>query len=167
MLVQERKEKFDARKHEEDKPHIGQNGRKEGGASNRQKEKEYQKKLDDHKDSGMRVITIAGENKGAYMELGSSNRKHDYKGNPHTLSHNSRAKKDGNESGSSRSESSKSRKKDRSKSGLPMTAFVNSNVQSVNNSILFHASCTHSDPGVHFSFSRKPIPDQGMHHENA
>lgn len=162
MLVQERKEKFDARKHEEDKPHIGQNGRKEGGVPNRPKEKEYHKKLDDHKDSGMRVITIAGENKGAYMELGSSN-----KGNPHTLSHNSRAKKDGNESGSSSSESSKSRKKDRSKSGLPMTAFVNSNVQSVNNSILFHASCTHSDPGVHFSFSRKPNPDQGMHPHNA
>ena len=35
----------------------------------------------------------------------------------------------------------------------PMSAFVNSNVQAVNNSILFNTSLTHHDPGVHVFFS--------------
>jgi hypothetical protein len=37
-----------------------------------------------------------------------------------------------------------------------MNAFMNSNVQSIHNSILYISSLTHHDPGVHLALSRKP-----------
>ncbi|KAK7243836.1 hypothetical protein RIF29_38648 [Crotalaria pallida] len=103
----------------------------------------------------MKVITIAGENRGAYMELVHSQKK---KHEPNSLH-----KKSGNGSkiigdGGVESEGSSSNEdknyKGRTKSSFPMAAYMNSNVQCVNNSLLFHASCSHHDPGVRLTDSR-------------
>ncbi|GFY93524.1 hypothetical protein Acr_08g0019200 [Actinidia rufa] len=137
----------------------------------------HHKKLSDSEDFGMRVITIAGENKGAIMELSpNSHRKHEFGGNPnpnqsaHKIG-NPRTMSDGEKSGS---ESSKNQKA-RAVSSTPMNAIMNSNVQGVNDSILYNCSCTLHDPGVHLSLSRKsnggghgiqikdPPPPKGQH----
>ncbi|CAI8615775.1 unnamed protein product [Vicia faba] len=127
-----------------------------------------ERKFSDSEDSGMRVITIAGENRGAYMELVQSQKKHEpnylhKKGNlkPNTI------KVDGSESESSSVEEGKINKNDknqkgRTKSSFPMAAYMNSNVQCVNNSLLFHASCSHHDPGVRVSLTKKPF-GEGYH----
>ncbi|KAK7349403.1 hypothetical protein VNO77_06740 [Canavalia gladiata] len=39
------------------------------------------------------------------------------------------------------------------------TLYMNSNVQCVNNSMVFHAKCTHHDPGMHLTLSNKPFGD--------
>ncbi|PQQ21711.1 leucine-rich repeat extensin-like protein 1 [Prunus yedoensis var. nudiflora] len=97
----------------------------------------------DHEAGGMRVITIAGENRGAFMELKQSPQKHGLgeqsqylykKGNGKTAAGNSA-------------------------SAQPTRAFMNSNVQGINNSIVYNTSLTHHDPGVHLAFSRKPSGD--------
>lgn len=113
----------------------------------------------------MKVITIAGENKGATMELTRSP-KHPP---PHHLKASPTSKSNGQESristlpGSSSSDEGdgKMKKKDKSHqwkffTSPPMSAFMNSNVQGVNNSILYNSSCNHHDPGVHLALSRKP-----------
>ena len=48
-------------------------------------------------------------------------------------------------------------------SNLPMRAFINSNVQMINNSIVYNSTATHHDPGVHLKISRKPGSDNGFH----
>ncbi|KAF5451787.1 hypothetical protein F2P56_026859 [Juglans regia] len=105
---------------------------------------------------GMRVITIAGENKGAFMKLIQSSKKHEVvhkNENPKTKSH-------GNDWESTSSDKAVGNlKKNKSHEGkvtssMPKRAFVNSNVQCVNNSILYNCSCTHHDPGVHLALSR-------------
>ncbi|XP_022975714.1 uncharacterized protein LOC111475772 [Cucurbita maxima] len=55
--------------------------------------------------------------------------------------------RDGNE------EKKKKEKKDKKKKKVPMTAFMNSNFQSVNNSVLYDSSCNHRDPGLHLKFA--------------
>ncbi|CAL0311293.1 unnamed protein product [Lupinus luteus] len=115
----------------------------------------------DSEDSGMNVITIAGENRGAYMELVHSQKKHEAK---YLHKKGNGSKIDGNGGGgelesSSSIEGSANRKdkngKGRTKSSFPMAAYMNSNVQCVNNSLLYHASCSHHDPGVRLSLSKK------------
>lgn len=128
-----------------------------------------EKKFSDSEDSGMRVITIAGENRGAYMELVQSQKKHEpnYLHKKGNLKSNS-IKVDGGESESSSAEEGKminkkdKNQKGRTKSSFPMAAYMNSNVQCVNNSLLFHASCSHHDPGVRLSLSKKPF-GEGYH----
>jgi hypothetical protein len=130
------------------------------------RETSKEKKFSDSEDSGMRVITIAGENRGAYMELIQSQKKKQpnylhKKGNSNNI------KVDGGESESSSAEEGKINKKDknhkgRTKSSFPMAAYMNSNVQCVNNSLLYHASCSHHDPGVRLSLSKKPF-GEGYH----
>ncbi|KAL3743911.1 hypothetical protein ACJRO7_019073 [Eucalyptus globulus] len=123
------------------------------------------KHLDSGEAPGMKVITIAGENKGATMELTRSP-KHPP---PHHLKASPTSKSNGQESristlpGSSSSDEGdgKMKKKDKShqwkfSTSPPMSAFMNSNVQGVNNSILYNSSCNHHDPGVHLALSRKP-----------
>lgn len=126
----------------------------------------HYKKLSDSEEFGMRVITIAGENKGAIMELG--HKKHEFGGgNPLGLhmKGDPRGSRSGGKLGSDDSNSSNDEGKIESKgksdktpaaiSSPPLKAFMNSNVQGVNNSMLFNCSCTHHDPGVHLSLSRK------------
>ncbi|KAJ4728061.1 vegetative cell wall protein gp1-like [Melia azedarach] len=155
---------------ESHKHSVGHHGKHE--VSNEifgKKEKGHRKKfLSDSDDVGMRVITIAGENKGAFMEVIKSPLKHSFDGNSHTVQQKGNAKTETEwHSFSSSSEEGKSKKKDKSSKqkamhSPPMDAFMNSNVQGVNNSIVFNSSCSHHDPGVHLSLSRKPF-GHGIH----
>ncbi|XVF22317.1 hypothetical protein REPUB_Repub12eG0162600 [Reevesia pubescens] len=142
------------------KPNIGQ---KEPSKNGETKEKGHGKKFSsDSEDAGMRVITIAGENKGAFMELIQSPHKNGFQGSPHLLQkkvNTSRTGSDGSDHKSySSSEEDNRKMKDKSNTSktMPMNAFMNSNVQSVNNSIVYNSSCTQHDPGVHLSLRREP-----------
>ncbi|KAL4566973.1 hypothetical protein LXL04_022543 [Taraxacum kok-saghyz] len=152
MVVQETKEKPKSLDH-------GFNGdsRKHSGiwGSRNPKKPETSKKHSDSEDGGMRIITIAGENKGAVMELSPFGKKtHNFGDNPHRLHNPPAVASDGEKSGSD--SDGKSKAGNKSKSPL-MSAVMNSNVQGVNNSILYNCSTSHHDPGVHLSLSRKPI----------
>lgn len=149
----------------------------------KQEEKITKKKLssDSEEASGMRVITLAGDNKGAYMELmRSPNKHHEQRGeHSHYLfkkGHNGKSaqtvgshESDKSYSSSSSSgEEGKPKMKDKShhkgikagsSSQLPLSSFTNSNVQGINNSIVYNSSCTHHDPGVHLALTRKPNGD--------
>ncbi|KAK7397454.1 hypothetical protein VNO78_18626 [Psophocarpus tetragonolobus] len=110
--------------------------------------------------SGLRVITIAGENRGAYMELTQSPKKQE--GKYLQKKGNSNINVDGVESESSSAEDGHVNKKEKNQkatnsSSFPMSAYMNSNVQCVNNSLLYHTSCSHHDPGVRLSLSKKPF----------
>ncbi|KAL1546145.1 vegetative cell wall protein gp1-like [Salvia divinorum] len=114
------------------------------------KDKGTIKKLSDSEDLGMRVITIAGENRGALMEITSSNKKKHPRGTAYTLANDTTGDH-----------------KDRNpvaQSQPPMATFLNSNVQGVNNSIVFNSSCHHNDPGIHLSLVRKLNASRGNHH---
>lgn len=116
-------------------------------------QKNLGKKHSDYEDSGIRVITIAGENRGAHMNLIQSSKKPNYL---HKM-YNSNMKGYDYESGKCGNGEENANKKDKSKkarkpSSPPMTrVYMNSNVQCVNNSLLFKTSCTHHDPGVKFT----------------
>ncbi|KAG5251666.1 proteoglycan [Salix suchowensis] len=112
------------------------------------------KNSSDSEDVGMKVITIAGENKGAFMEVIRSPKKQVFEGTSHFLHKKGNPKSEG-------SDSSKSQRK--SNGAIPLSAFVNSNVQGVNNSIAYNSSCSHHDPGVHVSLSRKPSGAAAFH----
>ncbi|KAL0428697.1 UNVERIFIED_CONTAM: hypothetical protein Sradi_0495700 [Sesamum radiatum] len=110
------------------------------------------KLLSDSEDFGMRVITLAGENKGAVMELTTSHKK--------TQSKNAKAGYQSNrESGEEGKHNYDDKEAKTTVQSQPMTAFLNSNVQGVNNSILFNATCRFNDPGIHLSLTRKPNND--------
>ncbi|CAN1794118.1 hypothetical protein LINPERHAP1_LOCUS20201 [Linum perenne] len=106
---------------------------------------------------GTKIITIAGENKGATMELFRTPPRKSpisslFPGNPNYLQGNSETS-----SGSGEEEDGKEKKKNRDlRKKNPMSAVMNSNVQGINNSIMFNSSCSHHDPGVHLALSRKP-----------
>ncbi|CAN4127944.1 unnamed protein product [Withania somnifera] len=111
-------------------------------------------------DFGMSVLTLAGENKGAIMELRPSRKTY----SPQSLQKRGSPKAWSSEDDGEKSGSENRRKGDRMQNkSLPMTAFMNSNVQGVNNSILHNASCTHHDPGVHLVFARKTNGGNGFH----
>ncbi|KAK8639654.1 hypothetical protein V6N13_138026 [Hibiscus sabdariffa] len=129
------------------------------------KEKRHGKKFssDTEDDVGTRVITIAGENKGAFMELIGSPHNKDFQSSPHRLGKMVDSSRTGidyqiysssDEEGDGKNKMNN--KNNRASKTKPMNAFMNSNVQGVNNSILFDSSCTHHDPGVHVSLERKP-----------
>ncbi|CAI0410461.1 unnamed protein product [Linum tenue] len=150
----------------------------EGGAGNplmglRPKEENHKAKKNpsDFEDKGTKIITIAGENRGALMELFRSPRKSGnplFPGNPRYL-HRSPGTSSGSSSGED-GEGKKNKAERRGGSGTgkgakPMSAVMNSNVQGINNSIMFNSSCSHNDPGVHVSLSRNPSDGGGgLHH---
>lgn len=122
--------------------------------------KHHEKKHLDSEEAGVKFITIAGENRGAIMELIRSPKSGRFLHSRGNVS-------DGNESGSSSSSGVEGKQKMKDKAlkskASPTIAFMNSNVQGINNSIIFNSSCTTHDPGIHLSLSRKPLPD-GAHH---
>uniref|UniRef100_A0A803M3C0 Vegetative cell wall protein gp1-like n=2 Tax=Chenopodium quinoa TaxID=63459 RepID=A0A803M3C0_CHEQI len=124
------------------------------GKSVKPKERDIYKKSSDYEDSGVRIITITGENKGAIMELGRGSALD----NPHKAK-NDGVISEGNFSG--KEDMSKLKGKGHNnattKPGVPMHAYTNSNVQGINSSIVFNSTCTHNDPGVHLSVNRKPL----------
>ncbi|KAK2650011.1 hypothetical protein Ddye_017500 [Dipteronia dyeriana] len=165
---------------------------KDGDQAKNKKSSHHFKKFSsdsDHEGGGMRIITIAGDNKGAFMEVIKSPLKAN--SSPHTLHKNGNTKTESvngtgwhnfrsSNSSSSSGEEGKSKTKDKSGlSGKSMVsphmgnAFMNSNVQGVNNSIVYNSSCSHHDPGVHLAFSTKPsghgfrIKDNGHAHDQS
>ncbi|OIW17234.1 hypothetical protein TanjilG_02523 [Lupinus angustifolius] len=124
----------------------------------------YHKKVSalDSEGSGMKVITIAGENRGAYMELVHSHKQHEpkylhKKGNDSSKINGDGVESEGLSSGGEESSGRKDKNhKGKTTSSFPMAAYMNSNVQCVNNSLLYHASCSHHDPGVRLTLSKKP-----------
>ncbi|XVE73659.1 hypothetical protein DITRI_Ditri11bG0136500 [Diplodiscus trichospermus] len=146
------------------KPSIPLRGQKEQPKDGETKQKGHGKKFSsDSEDAGMRVITIAGENKGAFMELFLSPHKNGFQGRPYRLQKEAKSSRTGSDGSDYQSYSSSDEEGDRKMKGksntsktMPMNAFMNSNVQGINNSIVFNSSCTHHDPGVHLSLHRKP-----------
>ena len=128
-----------------------------GQHENQTKGKGIHKRLSNSEDSGLRVITISGENRGAYMEIIQSSKK------PNNLHKkgNSKIKAYDYESENSGSGDGNANRKNK-KYSPPMSAYINSNVQCVNNSLLYETSCTSSDPGVQLILSRKPS-GEGFH----
>lgn len=102
------------------------------------------------------VITLAGENRGATMQLGTDSLKkgsavpirRGYKVNPDETVETST---DGDGSFKVRSEDIKD-----TEDQAP-EAFVNSNIQGINNSIMSNGAITERNPGVHLVHSRFPI----------
>ncbi|XP_050213959.1 uncharacterized protein LOC126665263 [Mercurialis annua] len=98
------------------------------------------------------IVTIAGENTGASMCVGAEPPQKDgsihihrgYKLNP-------------DDSGGTTTDGEGSGKETRSNNPIEedpeSKAYVNSNIQSINNSIVFDSSMTHQNPGVHLAFS--------------
>ncbi|KAK8500412.1 hypothetical protein V6N13_028107 [Hibiscus sabdariffa] len=111
------------------------------------KEKSGGKKYSsDSEDAGMRIITITGDNKGAFMEINqSTHHKNGFQGSPHRLQSSSNKAGDG-----------KMKSKSNSSKKTPMNVFINSNVQGINNSIVYNSSCAYHDPGVHLTLYTKP-----------
>ncbi|KAI3726754.1 hypothetical protein L1987_66558 [Smallanthus sonchifolius] len=89
------------------------------------------------------VITIAGTNTGALMHLGLDVIKRGYKLNSDTTAHDSAI--NGDESTQRDSEAGENKKP---------KAIVNSNIQGINNSVMFNSSVTERNPGVHLGFYR-------------
>ena len=50
----------------------------------------------------------------------------------------------------------------RHKAASPVNAFGNSNIHVANNSILYHSTCPHIDPGVHLALSNNPVSSKGI-----
>lgn len=90
------------------------------------------------------VINLTGHNVGAVMEINQSSAKH---------SAGEIIKKKESETELGGAHHGNDERKTGAKKGLPGTAFMNSNFQSVNNSVLYDSSCSHRDPGLHLAFS--------------
>ena len=103
--------------------------------------------------AGTTIITLAGENKGASMKVDSS-AVADGRGDAAAGSKERRGHKlDGSVVVSSG--------KEQAGGGKGLTAFVNSNVQVINNSLLLQSSCNGGDPGVHLKLSTKANKKDG------
>lgn len=130
MLVQETKEKpkmspknsnnnhlprYLSEPHNTSNPHNGD--QREASKNGHSKNKGNHKKSQDSEDLGMRVLTLAGDNKGAIMELSPSMKKYDQFGNNPPSLHKSGAyrtwgkgEKSASDSSSSNEEGSSKRK---------------------------------------------------------
>ncbi|XP_039046148.1 proteoglycan 4-like [Hibiscus syriacus] len=116
-------------------------------AASKESEAKGKKYSSDSEDAGMRILTITGDNKGAFMEINqSSHHKNGSQGTPFRLE-NSNSIEAGDRKMKAKSNSSKT---------MPMNAFINSNVQGINNSIMYNSSCVCHDPGVHLTLYTKP-----------
>ncbi|KAJ1378030.1 hypothetical protein SESBI_48275 [Sesbania bispinosa] len=131
-----------------EKPNVNDNGSLQKGLN---------KKLSDSEDSDTRVITITGENKGAYMEIIQSRKK------PNYLHKMDNSKVKGYDYESENANKKDKSQKARTLSSRPRSGvYVNSNVQCINNSMVFHSCCTHHDPGVQLTLSKNPF-GEGFH----
>ncbi|KAK8488395.1 hypothetical protein V6N11_072828 [Hibiscus sabdariffa] len=60
------------------------------------------------------------------------------------------------QSSSNKAGDGKMKSKSNSSKKTPMNVFINSNVQGINNSIVYNSSCAYHDPGVHLTLYTKP-----------
>ncbi|RAL52958.1 hypothetical protein DM860_007726 [Cuscuta australis] len=95
------------------------------------------------KEKGVSFVTLAGENRGAVMDLMTSPA-----GKKQGIGNNGRPRKLVEEGGEEEEEEEEGKHKELGV-WAAMRAVVNSNVQGVNNSILHNATYSHHDPGIH------------------
>ncbi|KAK7383027.1 hypothetical protein VNO78_28692 [Psophocarpus tetragonolobus] len=101
-------------------------------------------------DKQFSVITLAGDNRGATMHLGSESAKKE--GSIHIHRAYKSDPEDTNEV-TTDGEENTNEEEDEEEVGM---AYVNSNIQSINNSLMFHGSITERDPGVQVTLPQKP-----------
>ncbi|XP_010942335.2 uncharacterized protein [Elaeis guineensis] len=113
----------------------------------------------------MRMITIAGENMGAYMDLGppyslSSRKQQQQQKSNGSLPKQGQVSNSATNDGKS---SDKNGAKAAAAKTKPISSLVNSNVQSVNNSIVYNSSCTQRSPGVYIALTSHRNPKSKAH----
>ncbi|KAF7829659.1 proteoglycan 4 [Senna tora] len=105
---------------------------------------------DPMEDKPVNTITLAGENRGATMQIGSKLTKKEgsvhihraYKSDPEESQEVTTDAEEGSNNLIEQDEVGK--------------AYVNSNIQSINNSLMYHGSITEKDPGVQLILPQKP-----------
>lgn len=118
-------------------------------------------------DRPVSVITLAGENRGASMHIGSDSSRregvvHIRRGYKIKPDDSAEATTDGEESLKAKSNNPKIKEDQASEAHVNSNvqqvsdAHVNSNVQGINNSVLFNSSVTERNPGVHIIHSHIP-----------
>ncbi|KAL2458082.1 hypothetical protein Fot_55940 [Forsythia ovata] len=105
-------------------------------------------------DRPVSVITLAGENRGASMQLGSDSSKgegavHIHRGYKINPDESPEATTDGEGNWKGKKSEDAEGKEDQ-----PIEAYVNNNAQGINNSIVFNGSMTERNPGVHMIVTR-------------
>ncbi|KAK6127445.1 hypothetical protein DH2020_038794 [Rehmannia glutinosa] len=104
-------------------------------------------------DRHVSIITLAGENRGASMQMGSNSSKgvHIHRGYKIKPDENAEATTDGE--GSFKGKQSEDAK---ATEDQPTEAYVNNNAQGINNSIVFNSSIAERNPGVHMAVTHVP-----------
>ncbi|KAK6154137.1 hypothetical protein DH2020_013776 [Rehmannia glutinosa] len=104
-------------------------------------------------DRHVSIITLAGENRGASMQMGYNSSKgvHIHRGYKIKPDENAEATTDGE--GSFKGKQSEDAK---ATEDQPTEAYVNNNAQGINNSIVFNSSIAERNPGVHMAVTHVP-----------
>ncbi|MED6186723.1 hypothetical protein PIB30_069477 [Stylosanthes scabra] len=117
----------------------------------------HSKKLSDSENNGsIKVITISSENRGAYMEIiqSSSKKKPNFLRHKNGNSYINKAHDEATKSESLENYAADGKNKNKNHHSA---CYINSNVQCVNNSLLYKSSCTCNDPEVQLTLpARKP-----------
>ena len=101
-------------------------------------------------DKQFSVITLVGDNRGATMHLGSESAKKEGSIHIHRA-----YKNDPEETNEVSTDGEENTNEEEEEEDLGM-AYVNSNIQSINNSLMFHGSISERDPGVQITLPQKP-----------
>lgn len=107
-------------------------------------------------DRPVSVITLAGENRGASMQMGSGSSRKD---GPIHIHRGYKINPDESAEAASDAEGSSEEKKSGDGKAIedqPTEAYVNNNAQGINNSIVFDSSITERNPGVHMVVTHVP-----------
>jgi hypothetical protein len=105
-------------------------------------------------DKKFSVITLTGDNRGATMHVGSESDKKEGSIHIHRAYKNeSEESIDVTTDGEGNSNNDEENSMEQSEVGK---AYVNSNIQSINNSLMFHGSINERDPGVQVTLPQKP-----------
>ncbi|XP_058725308.1 uncharacterized protein LOC131596608 [Vicia villosa] len=107
--------------------------------------------MDDKKFS---VITLTGDNRGATMHVVSESDKKD--GSIH-IHRDYKTESEESIEVSTDGEGNTNNEEDSMEHGEVGKAYVNSNIQSINNSLMFHGSVSERDPGVQVTLPQKPL----------
>ncbi|XP_038879901.1 uncharacterized protein LOC120071611 isoform X2 [Benincasa hispida] len=126
---------------------------------------ESSKTVSSHKVQQPNAINIKGDNVGAVMEIVESSKR---EGAGHVIKKKETARELLNKDNFANDQYNEASKTPNS--SMPKSTFLNSNFQSVNNSLLFNATLAHRDPGLHLAFSLNPtgdrltVDDKKQHH---
>ncbi|XP_061353347.1 uncharacterized protein LOC133298127 [Gastrolobium bilobum] len=101
------------------------------------------------------VITLTGDNRGATMHVGSESTKKE--GSIHIQRAYKTDPEESTEVTTDAEENTEEDSHNSTEQGEVGKAYVNSNIQSINNSVMFHGSITERDPGVEVTLPQNPI----------